>query len=418
MPHERSAVRYNTNISSNGIRVQMKPKHTLLFRLTRVLAIVALVVFATFLIVAVASGSMGGALLFTPAVVFGAALVLLLVLPGGWGSKLKKPSVVGLAVLFVVTGWYGFHIMFKFIQPTVLPKKAVPIGNPWVIEGNVLTNNEYNNPVVIQANDGMYWMYFHDHDGMLAASSKDGRAFGKPVQLFSGEMPTVIKLGDGMLRMYYFVNAEQPNPGQPGPGPMKPCDDSCKPPKHNLVSATSSDGLHWQQEPGIRLAASSSGYDRDTMIHPSVIRLSDGSYKLYYDGEVDPTSSLALVTHYRKILSASSTDGLTWTRDAGYRIDEKPVHTWEAYSPKAMYQNGQVVIHFTTPNGIYRATSADGLRFSISKNPVFSPGRIPMPGPDGALNSYQDSYVLPVDGGNRMYFWINSKGTWSAFQKD
>jgi F0F1-type ATP synthase assembly protein I len=391
-------------------------KHSLPFRIFRVVAIIALVVFATFLTVAAVSGSLGGALLFVPAVLFGGLLVWLLVRPPNWSEKAKKGSIITLAVLFTLTGWYSFHIMFKFIQPTMLPKKVVPIGNPWVIEDNIFSDNDYNNPVVIQQ-DGTYWMYFHDQDNMMAASSADGKKFSEPTMLFKGEMPTVIKLADGRLRMYYFVNAEDPGQQQ-GPGPMMPCDDNCKPPKHNLVSAVSNDGLHWQQEPGVRLAASDSGYDRDTMIHPSVIQLGDGSYKLYYDGEVDPTSSLALVTHYRKILSASSKDGLTWTRDPGYRIDEKPVHTWEAYSPKALYEDGKVTLYFTTPNGIYQATSTDTMNFTISKNPVFSPGRIPMPGPEGALDSYQDSFVLPVEGGKRMYFWINGQGTWSAFQKD
>ena len=126
---------------------------------------------------------------------------------------------------------------------------------------------------------------------------------------------------------------------------------------------------------------------------------------------------MALVTHYRKILSASSTDGLVWTRDPGYRIDEKPVHTWEAYSPKAMYDNGKVILHFTTPNGIYEATSTDAQNFAVGKNPIFTPGRIPMPGSQGALNSYQDAFVLPDGNINRIYFWINGQGIFYASQQ-
>lgn len=394
---------------------QVSTKHSLGFRIFRVLAIIALLVNCGFLTAAIVSGSLGGALLFVPAVVLGLLLVWLLICwPARWSQRFKTGGAVVLSVLFAATAWYGFHVMFKFIQPTVWPKKVVPIGKPWVIEGNVFRQNDYNNPVVIQLDDGTYRMYFHDRQDLDTAMSTDGKHFTDVQKLFTGEMPTVIKLSDGRWRMYYFVNVGDSQP-------IMPCNqgDNCPAPKHQLVSAISEDGLHWTPEPGVRLAATPNpnGYDRDTMIHPSVIQLGDGTYKLYYDGEVKPTSSLALVTHYRKIMSASSRDGLNWTKDPGYRIDEKPVHTWEAYSPKALYKDGQVVLHFTTPNGIYEATSSDGQDFAISKNPVFSPGRIPMPDDNGAAGSYQDAYVLPVEGGNRIYFWIAGQGIWSAFQR-
>ncbi len=76
-----------------------------------------------------------------------------------------------------------------------------------------------------------------------------------------------------------------------------------------------------------------------------------------------------------------------------------------------------VILRFTTPNGIYQASSTDTLHFTISKNPIFSPGRIPMPGDNGAAGSYQDAFVLPDTGGNRIYFWIDGKGIFEAFQK-
>lgn len=393
----------------------------------RLVVIAFLVIYIGFTAASLAAGSLGGFLLFLPAVLcIGLATVWMFWRPKTWSPKLQSGLVVSLLALFVITGWWSFHIMFKFIQPTVLPKHAVPIGNPWVIEGNVLADNDYNNPVVMQLSNGSYRMYFHDHNSMLTAASADGRHFSTPTKLFDGQMPTVIQLPDGRYRMYYMVNADPqamnqppgPNqtPPQPHPQQMN-CADNCVASPNNLVSAVSSDGLHWTQEPGVRLSTDGGKYDKNTIIHPSVIRLGDGAYKLYYDGETDPEGSLALVHHYRKILSASSKDGLTWTKDSGYRIDEKPVHTWEAYSPKAIYEDGKVTLRFTTPNGIYQASSADGLNFTISKNPIFTPGRVPMPTDLGALGSYQDSFVMKVPGGHRMYFWIAGKGTFSAFQK-
>lgn len=401
------------------------PKKPIIYLIIKILTVVALIVYIGFLTATIVNESLGGMLLFIPAVLSGILLCLLLFIwPGKWSSKLKNGLMIGFMVAFAITGYYSFHVMFKFIQPTVLPKSAVNIGAPWVKGNNIFTDNNWNNMVVIKLSDNNYRMYFHDSDNMKMAKSTDGQHFDEPTMLFKGEMPTVIQLPDGQWRMYYFVNADQPAQQQnqpPGPGqqppPMQCNSDACPPPKHKLVSAVSTDGDTWTPEPGVRLEAANTGYERDTMIHPTVIRIGDGSYKLYYDGEVVPTSPLALAVHYRKILSASSKDGLTWTRDPGYRIDEKPVHTWEAYSPKALYENGKVVLHFTTPNGIYEATSTDTLNFTVSKNPVFTPGRIPMPGDIGAMDSYQDAYVLPDGSVNRIYFWINGQGIFYASQQ-
>jgi len=301
----------------------------------------------------------------------------------------------------------------------LLPKKVVAIGAPWVIQGNIFADNNYQNPVVVRLNSNIYRMYFQSPQptsvggqNIMTAVSTDGVHFSKVTNLFTGQMPAVVKLPDGQLRMYYMVSAD---PSTPAPN----CGDSCPAIKHNLVSAISSDGLHWMQEPGIRLTTSGTGYDTSTIIHPTVILLNNGTYKLYYDGEIDSARSYSLWQHSRHILSASSTNGLNWTRDPGYRIDGATVHTYEAYSPKAVYQHGKVDLYFTTPNGIYEATSTNTLSFTVGQDPVFSPGRVPMPsGGNGTPGSYQDSFVLPVTGGNRMYFWIQGKGIWAAFQRD
>lgn len=407
--------------------LKTKSQHSLWFRLLRVAAILLLLIFFGFYAAALASKTLGSIALLSPAIVLGVFSVGMLVF---WPSRLSQRTKSTLTTitlgLFLLTGGFAFHVLYKYIQPTLLPKKVVPDGKPWVIEGNVFKENNYNNPVVIRLDDGRYRMYFHDSYSMMTAISDDGKKFTDVAKLFSGQMPTVIRLSDGRYRMYYFVNATvipataEPEIRPPGQQPMPhpPIGDDLPAPKLNLVSAVSNDGLTWTEEAGIRLMPTPGGYDDGTMIHPSVIQLADGTYKLYYDGEVQSTSRFALDSKHRRILSATSKDGLTWTKDPGYRIDEKPVHTWEAYSPKAMYQNGKVIVRFTTPNGIYRAESTDSINFTISQNPIFSPGkRLPMPdGPNGVTGSYQDSFVLPVEGGQRMYFWIAGSGTFTAFQ--
>ena len=404
----------------------MKTKKSLISKIFKVLLVLFVLIFITFVIVAITSRSLGGALIFVPSVIFGVISVLFV-----FKWPMKKKISIFFVLLFALTGWFGFHVMYKFIQPTVWTKSVVSIGNPWVLQSNIFPNNNYNNPVVIKLSNGTFRMYFHDHqNNMLTAVSTDGQHFNDVTKIFNGMMPTVIKLSNGSYRMYYFVNSQnslpnnpnQPQPGVPNQPPPAPCNGNCPAMKHDLVSATSTDGLHWTQDPGIRLAATplnNDGYDASTMIHPSVIQMGNGTYKLYYDGEVDPTSTLALASHYRRILSASSKDGLHWSKDPSYRIDASMLHTYEAYSPKALYQNGKVILHFTTPNGIYQAESTDGMHFTIDKGPIFSPGRTPMPGPEGAPGSYQDAYVLPDPsaGINRIYFWINGKGIFYATQK-
>jgi hypothetical protein len=78
-----------------------------------------------------------------------------------------------------------------------------------------------------------------------------------------------------------------------------------------ILSAVSTDGLAWIKEPGIRINYGGT-YDSISISSSGVIRLPDGTFRMYYDGYDG--------THYR-ILSAVSVDGLVWTKEAGIRID-------------------------------------------------------------------------------------------------
>lgn len=103
-----------------------------------------------------------------------------------------------------------------------------------------------------------------------------------PVKALSGFADAeVVSLGDGKYRMYF------------GDVP------STKNFMHGIFSAISTDGKTWKTEDGIRQKNAS---------FPDVIRLKDGSWRMYFQD-------------MKGILSATSNDGLTWTKEPGVRID-------------------------------------------------------------------------------------------------
>ena len=91
----------------------------------------------------------------------------------------------------------------------------------------------------------------------------------------------LVELGNGKWRMYYSVEPEVPGN------------------KLELYSGTSTDGITWSQEEGVR---------KEFATFPSVIKLADGKYRLYFQNA-------------GVIKSALSADGLSWTDEEGVRID-------------------------------------------------------------------------------------------------
>ena len=80
------------------------------------------------------------------------------------------------------------------------------------------------------------------------------------------------------------------------------------PRNHTIVSALSEDGLHFHKEPGARIVQETP-FETATVYAPEVLYLGDGTYRMYYAG----WSSEPL---HGRILSATSPDGLSWTKDA------------------------------------------------------------------------------------------------------
>ena len=270
----------------------------------------------------------------------------------------------------------------------------------WKEEGVVFSDPAIHNVEVIPLSDGKYRMYFHQATEMKSAISTDGRTFEiEPGVRLQGSMPSLIKLADGRWRMYFQIQEN-------GKGAFK--------------SALSNDGLKWNLEPGTRLT-SGGEFDPDNAVHPSVIALSQGGYRMYYDGEIRKTDQ----EFTWRILSATSPDGLSWTKDEGVRIDvdEEPLEADLVWNSHARYLplTGTYELYFgvQTPNdefidGIYLATSTDGIIFSdpiAQLTPEEESGKF---GPGGQTGSYQDPFVLEFPEGKRMYYWVNGSGIHSA----
>ena len=106
--------------------------------------------------------------------------------------------------------------------------------------------------------------------------------------------PEVVRLPDGTYRMYYTGHQTQ-----------NVYDN------YRILSATSSDGINWTQELGIRIN-NDGQYDSRYAYAPDIIVLPDGTYRMYYTGLVSGS--------WYRILSAVSSDGLSWTKESGVRI--------------------------------------------------------------------------------------------------
>ena len=184
-------------------------------------------------------------------------------------------------------------------------------------------------PDVIPLPDGRWRMYFEakGNDGptlVLSAISTDGLmwereagvrvadaewSFGSPrcVYVEAPEAPSKLR-----YRLYFHHYSY----------PMQSGLDA----QNHIISAISDDGLNFEIEPGVRIAQESEARESYAVYTPEVIRLADGSYRIYYSGWSDDIRG--------GIFSASSRDGLNWMKDAGPLLDlDRPLDRWMVSEP-------------------------------------------------------------------------------------
>ena len=154
----------------------------------------------------------------------------------------------------------------------------------------------------------------------------------------SGSSSTII-LNNGQYRMFTFI------PNIPGIG-----------------SYISADGLTFSQEAGLRVTNGEAGsLDESAVKHPDIV-IEDDNYRLYYTGIDDQGINRAL--------SAISTDGFTFTKEAGIRIDYEADYDQHADVPSVVKLNSNeywayYVYDWYGDNSIKGALSSDGLSFEV-----------------------------------------------------
>lgn len=81
---------------------------------------------------------------------------------------------------------------------------------------------------------------------------------------------------------------------------------------NHIISAFSSDGLMFEEESGVRIRQET---DRETysVYAPEVVRLGDGSYRMYYSGWCDTVRG--------GVFTATSLDGLAWKKSSEPCVD-------------------------------------------------------------------------------------------------
>ena len=209
--------------------------------------------------------------------------------------------------------------------------------------------------------DGRVRMYiFGQGRGVVSAISTapDGASFvaeaGSRLPDGSG-MPRVVAIPTGGWRLYFTSGG-------------------------GIRSAVTTDGLNFTVEPGFRITAEAAGFTGTTAGATSgatVIRLTDGRYRMYFSDLPRPGDPPG--GHYIK--SAVSADQLQWTMEAGVRVGPgAPVLTESSEHPFALGNaDGSITLYYgkfagpgaASVEGVYHSTSADGLTFATETYDVF-----------------------------------------------
>ncbi len=170
-----------------------------------------------------------------------------------------------------------------------------PDGTSWTaVPGAVSPTGPVADPSVIAMPDGTYRMYYAYRSGttqpcsgkqLRYATSPDLIRWTAQPDVLLGDLgcgvPNVVRAGAGDYRLYYVRGGDGV--------------------EHGTYLATSTDGLSWTPQSGIRTPPD--------MVDPSVVQLSDASWLML---TADFPSGKSSGPFYQKLSAATSRDGLTW----------------------------------------------------------------------------------------------------------
>lgn len=219
-----------------------------------------------------------------------------------------------------------YHDSVSFATGTSLTK--------WTDSGKVLAEHASVPDVILK--EGTLYVYFVDvaTDGIaeqlgLIKSSDSGKTWSdKQIVSIKGlgdkvaVDPNPYLLEDGQIRLYYFDISKTKTEGLQN---------------NTIYSAISNDGLNFTQEAGKR-------FTYPAIFDPSVIKV-DGVWRMYVG------------TDDQKVLSATSTDGMTFSYE-GIALSSGAI-------PKVVYEDGT---YYLFTGGIEISTSKDGKTFTKTTN--------------------------------------------------
>jgi hypothetical protein len=216
-------------------------------------------------------------------------------------------------------------------------------------EGKIILSGGYADPTVVPM-EGGYRMYVNRQSngpgGYLTYTSPDGIAWKKEKDIIIPQVATgrAVVLPTG-IRFYY-----------PGVQPIKPSD-----PPADMYSSFSKDGVTFTKDPGVILSPRTPAHYVEG---PTVFQLPDKTWRMYFNENTTAASN----QRDGIIWGASSSDGLTWTRDATLTMEadntesvtrspwKQVLHPFVLANPKGGY-----IMFYNTHSEIYAATSTDGI---------------------------------------------------------
>lgn len=229
-------------------------------------------------------------------------------------------------------------------------------GLNWAPLGEVFRDARYPNatdPDVFQTQDE--WVMLISLGARLVrCASTDGLKFvtDGTVLEWGGSVSDTVKVPGGW-RTFFHVN------GNPQTGT-----------RMKIRSAFTADGRNWRVEEGDRVIAPPSGPAALGVADPAPVQLPDGSWLMAIKSFIAPIGTTPVQPvvpggiENHQVLSASSPDGLVWTRDAGVRIPRASV-------PCAINDRDErVLIYYVNPpeeqgkpETVACAVSTDGMTF-------------------------------------------------------
>jgi len=263
----------------------------------------------------------------------------------GPDTSLDSMSILTPNVVRLPTGWYRMYYTglgpgrpFEASQGYILSALSTD-GLTWHKEPGIrldvhepFASSRVLCPDVIPLPDGRWRMYFQaaSSDGpsvVLSAVSADGLewrpepgarvsdanwSFGSPRCIYVESPGTPL----GLTYRLYFHHYSYP---------MRSGLDA----QNHIMSAISDDGLNFRFESGVRIAQESAERESYAVYAPEVIRLADGSYRMYYSGWSDRIRG--------GVFSAASGDGLNWVKDPGPLLDlDRPLDCHMVSEPCVM----------------------------------------------------------------------------------